>query len=808
MSNVLSDFRYALRMLGRHRGFTAVVLLTLTLGITANTAIFSVVDAVLLRPLPYADAGRLVMVWNRDERGSRGPLAVGELLDWRRESRSFSYMAALDFGSFNLTGTGDPERLRGARVSADLFPLLGVRPLVGRWPRADEDRPGAPRVVLLSHALWQRRFGADPNLVGRTVRLDDESWTVIAVMPAGFDFPAQVVGERLDLWVPIAFSAETAADRAVHRLGAVGRLAPAVGLAGARSELGAVAARTARKAGVAAAEAPEGSVELVPLRDQLAGSVRRPLLLLLGAVATLLLIACGNIAGLLLARAVDRQGEMSLRAALGAGPERLLRQLATESLTLALLGSALALLLAPSAIRAVVALAPADLPGLATVRLDSAVLLFTVALGIVTGVIFGLAPAWQVLRRASFVALQHGARSVAGGRAWTRGVLLAGEVALTSALLVVAVLLVDSFRQLTQIAPGFQASGAMTAYVALPPARYPDAAARAGVAEELLASARALPGVSAAGLGRYLPMAGGNAFFDVTLEGTAGEPPRETAAYWRVTSPGYFAALGIPLRRGRDFHAGDRDGAPGVAIVSETMARRLWPGASPLGRRLKVAGLNEEAPWLEVVGVAGDVRHLGLDRETTPEVYVAWAQSPSSFFTLVLRTDGDPLPLAAPLRAAVAAIDPSLPLADVRPMAQVVARSVAPSRFRTLLVGIFAALALALAATGTYGLLAHGVAARTREIGVRVALGAHPLGIARLVMGSVARLTAIGLAVGAAGGFAVGGSLAGLLFGVDRFDPLPYGATTLLVAVVALVASAVPLRRAFRIGPAIALRAE
>ncbi|MBI3450198.1 MAG: ABC transporter permease [Acidobacteria bacterium] len=801
------DVRFGARMLSRQRGFAAVAVLTLALGIGANTAVFSVVNAVLLRSLPYPDPDRLVMAWESDAQQTRtGPVSPANFLDWRAQGDGALAMAALDFGDFNVVGDGEPERLRGARVSAGLFELLGVRPLLGRSLLAEDDREGAAKVVLLSYGLWQRRFGADPHVVGRSIAVNDEPHTVAGVMPAGFDFPAQIVGEKLELWTPIAFTSSGRFDRGLRRLGVVGRLSPGVSLEAARSRMTAIARRLAQEypredAGV--------EIALVPLRTQLSSGVERPLMILLGAVGLVLLIACANVANLMLARAVGRRREIAVRAALGASAVRLFRQLLTESLLLSLLGGTLAFLVALWGTDALVLLVPKNLPRVAPIAVDGHVLLFTLGLSLATGVLFGSAPALRALRAQPEEAMRAGSRSQVGGSRGLREALLVAEVALALMLLIGAGLMVRTIRTLTEVSPGFDPRHVLTAYIALPGTRYASDERRVAVVDQILSRVGATPGVTMAAVARYLPLGSGNAYLDVTLEaGAADGKGRQNAAYWRVASPGYFRTMGIPVIRGRDFGARDAVGAPGAAIVSESMAHRLWPGRDPLGKRLKVGAPDEDAPWLEVVGVVGDVLHGGLTTSGTSELYVPYAQSPSPFITLFIRSELDARALISDVKNALAAIDPALPMADPCPMEAVVSRSIAAPRFRGVLLGLFAFVALVLSAIGVIGVMSHSVYERTRENGLRVALGAGRGDIFRLIAGRGLRLTLAGLAIGLAGTLPLQGLLRGLLYGVTATDPSTIAAVTALLGLVAFAASILPARRAAREDPMVALRHE
>jgi putative ABC transport system permease protein len=795
MDTLWQDVKFSARTLASHRGMTIAAVLTLALGIGANTAVFSVVNAVLLRPLPYAAPERLTMVWE----GRGAPVSPANFLDWRSLSQAFEGMAALDFANFNLTGAGEPERLRGARVSAEMFRLLGVQPLVGRWFRADEDHDGAARVVMLGHGLWQRRFGGQRSIVGGAIALNGEAWTVVGIMPPGFDFPSQLAGEALDLWVPIAFPPAEASERGLRRLGVLARLKSAVSLDDARTDMQAVGRRLAQQY---PRDVQGGEIAVVPLRAQLVRGIEQPMWVLLGAVGFVLLISCANVANLLLTRAVAREREMAVRVAIGAGPWRLIRQLLVECVLLSLVGGALALVVALWGTEGLARLLPDRLPRVGTIDVDVTVLLFTLSVSLATGVLFGLVPSTEALKRRTSDALRQSGRGDVGGRGRLRNGLVVGEVALALTLLTGAGLLAGSFYRLSHVDPGFDARNVLTADLALSDARYPEEAQRSAFIERTLENLVRLPGVESVGVAFFLPLGGGNAYFDMTLEGST----QAVAAYWRVVSSGYFETMRIPLLRGRDFTPRDL-GVSGVAIVSESMARQFWPGQDPIGRRLKVGLPDADEPWLEIVGVVGDVLHRGLATERTPELYVPYAQSPSRAVTLVVRTAAG-FPVAGALRKEIAAADPLLPVADVSLMEEVVARSVAPQRFRALLLLAFAAMAALLAWVGVYGVMACRVAQRAHEIGIRVALGAGARDIFRSVIGEGMKLTAGGLAAGLACATVLMRLLRHQLFGVEPTDPWTLAAVAFLLAVAALLACCLPARRAMRADPLVALRRD
>jgi putative ABC transport system permease protein len=810
MRTLWQDLRYGARVLRKSPGFTAVAVAALALGIGANTAIFSVVDNVLLRPLGYAEPSRLVALWEEGKtRGFRGQteLAPANYFDLREQARAFERVAAFSPHSLNLTGAGEPERLEGQRVSADLFPLLGVRPARGRWFLPEEDAFGADRAVVFSHSLWVRRFGADPALVGRTVALDGVPHTVVGVMPPHFHFPG-----REEFWVPMAMHPEEAAGRGDHYLRAVGRLREGVSSEAAGDEVRAFAERLAR-------QYPETNgglgMVVVPLHEEFVGGARPALLILLGAVGLVLLIACANVANLLLARAAARRREVAVRAALGAGRLRLVRQMLTESLLLATLGGAAGLLLAVWSVDLLSALVPPEVAAAGRQPLDARVLLFTLAVSLVTGVVFGLAPALQSSNPRLSEALKEAGRYTGSGagRGRARGALVVCEVAVALMLVVGAGLLLKGFWRLRAVEPGFRAEGVLTMKVILPAAKYAKPEQRRAFYDETLRRVAALPGVESAAMISFLPLTFRGMYFTFTAEGrppaTAAERPN---AVYRVVSPDYFRAMGVPVLRGRAFAASDTAEAPAVMVVSRAMAERHWPGEDPIGRRLKVGPPDSRNPWATVVGVVGDVRHGALSNELEPEMYAPYAQETRGFTAprdLVVRTSaGDPLSLAAAVREAVWSVDKDQPVSGARTLEQVLGESVARQRLYLLLLGAFAGLALVLAAVGVYGVMSYAVAQRTHEIGVRVALGAGRADILRLVVGQGMLLGLAGVGVGLAGAFALTRVMSSLLYGVTATDPAVYASVALLITLVALLACYVPARRAMKVDPMEALRYE
>ena len=799
---LLTDLRGALRSLLRAPGFTLVAVVTLALGIGANSAIFTVVNALLVRPLPYPDAARLVQVWEtRPQIGrDRSSVSPGEFLDWRAKSDCFERLAAVDYRDANLTGGIEPESVEIARVSADWFPMLGLRPALGRFFGPDEDRPDGERVVVLSHGLWQRRYGGAPGVVGSKILLDGASSLVLGVLGAADHAPQDAA-----LIEPIAFDAETRAERGHHYLEVLGRLAPGTRLDAARDRMSALAASLARDRGVR----PESEgVVLVPLQEELYGRGRPVLLVLLGAVGLVLLIACANVAGLLVARAAERERELAIRAALGATRRRLAQQRLAESLLLGGAGAAAGLLLSLWGVEVLLKLVPGGVDRVRDVGADGNVLLFTAATAIACGLLAGVAPALFAAGAAPALALAEGGRGATAGRprARLRSLLVAGQVALSIVLLVGAALLLRSFEALRRVDPGFATHGRIAAEIALPQGRY-DSTARAAFFEDLSARLRSLPGVAAAGAVNVLPLSGSNASSNYTVEGEP-ERSRDQApnANRRSVAGEYFDALGLPLLEGRVFDR--RDGAAAaVVVVNRTFARRHWPEGTPLGRRMRFgSGPSNTSPWREVVGVVADLRHQALDEAPRAEVYMPLAQSPAGTMSVVVAASESPERMTEVVRATVRALDPDLPIANVRSMEEVVSGALLPQRLATVLVGAFAALALVLAALGLYGVVAYSVARRTQEIGVRIALGATGPGVLRLVVGQGMRLVAAGVAAGLAGAWGVTRLLASLLYGVSPTDPVAFSLAAVLLGLVALLAAALPAWRASRLDPMTALR--
>ncbi len=803
MRTFWKDLRYGARMLLKNPGFTSIAVITLALGIGANASIFSVVNAVLLRPLPFKEPERLIMI--RETKLPQFPefsVSPGNFLDWKRRNTVFERLVALNTPSFNLIGSGDPEQISGMRVTEGFFAMLGAKPALGRDFLPEEDQPGRNNVVVLSHGFWQRRFGGDPKIIDQTITLSGRIYTVIGVMPATFSFG----GSETALWTPMGFTSDDAQNHGGHFLSAIGQLKPGATLEQARSEMSAIAGQLAQ-------EYPDANagwnVKLMPLQEFIVRSVETALLVLLGAVAFVLLIACANVANLLLARAAGREKEIAIRTALGAGRARIVRQLLTESALLALAGGVAGLLLAKWGTDLLLKLAPQNLPRMSDVSLDGRALAFTAAVTLLTGLIFGLVPALQASKPNLTETIKDagGRGSTEGGRRqFIRGSLVVLEMASALLLLVGAGLLIKSFWRLQRIDPGFNPNNALTAAVSLPSRKYPEENQRSAFFQQLLEKVRALPGVQAAGASNVVPL-GGDYVLGFVIEGRPPLPPGagQSTNYYAVSAD-YFKAMGIPLLRGRVFTEQDTRNSTRVAVISDSMAKRVFPNEDPIGKRIHVT--NGPTVFREIVGIVGDVKHYGLDQDTTLQTYEPYTQQPFSFMTLVVRTAGDPTNLTSAIRNQVLSIDKEQPVAGVRTLEQRVSTSIAQQRFSMLLLGVFAAVAMVLAAVGIYGVLSYAAAQRTHEIGVRMALGARAGDVLKMVIGQGMKLALAGVALGSGAALALTQLMKRLLFGVTAADPMTYVVIALSLTLVALFACWIPARRAAKVDPMVALRVE
>jgi len=810
IADLWQDLRYGARMLLKRTGFTLIATLTLALGVGANTAIFSVVDAVLLRPLPFLEAGQLMLLGTVDSRkgAGLGSVSYPNFVDWRAQSMSFERLAVYRDRSFTLTGGDEPLRLNGVVASAELFTLLGVAPSLGRSFRAEEDNAGAS-VVILSHGLWRRRFNSDPQVIGRNITLDDRSLTVVGVAPAGFQFP--IAAEPADLWTTIAYDAigndPMTAQRGLGYLSVIGRLKPGVSGAQAQAEMDDIARRLERQ--YPDDNAHQGA-HLAPAYEQLVGDVRKPLLIIFGAVGCVLLIACANVANLLLARATARRHEIALRSALGASRGRIIRQLLTESMLLALAGSVCGWLLAWGCMEPLLSLSPESIPRLQDVRLDGRVLGFTLLVSLLTGVIFGLAPALQAAKTELTETLKEGGRSGDGARgARARSALMIAEVAIALVLMASAGLLLNSFWRLLQVNPGFDPRQTLTFRLSLPDSKYSESQAVAFF-ERLQSRLQNLPGARSASVTFGLPFGRSGIRTGLDIEGRPVAPGDRPHIDCQIVLPDYFRTMGIRLIKGRDFNARDDLNARPVAIINETLARRFFPNEDPLGKRIRPEAAGPDgAPIREIIGVVSDVRYRSLTADVPPEVYMPYPQLPiTTGMRIALRTDADPRGLISAARAEVQALDKELPVFEVKTLDQYVGGAVGRPRFNALLLLLFAGVALLLTAVGLYGVISYSVTQRTREIGVRMALGGQTHDMLRLVVKQGMTLTLIGAAIGLGGALALTRLLKTLLFGVSAADPLTFSVIVLLLTVVAFVACWIPARRATKVDPLIALRSE
>jgi predicted permease len=809
METLLQDLRYAVRMLRKNPGFTAVAALTLALGIGANTAIFSVVNAVLLRPYPYKDQDRLVWLWEtRLPEVPRFPPSPANFLDWQKQNTVFEQLEAVNVRDFNLIGGAYPERIRGMLITHGLFSLLGVRPQIGRDFFPDEDQPGHSNVAILSHELWERRFGGDPNILNQSILLDDQQFTVIGVMP-----PSRGLRWRdTDIWTPIAFTAEQVQNRRGGVVNVIGRLKPEVTFEQARSEMSLIAGRLANQYPDTNAEC---NVSIFPLHEHVVSEIRPTLLLLLGAVAFVLLIACANVANLLLARAAVRQKEIAIRTALGASRWRIIRQLLTESLLLSLAGGIIGLTLASWGLKIMMAMADIFWPRVMDVSLDVRILAFTTAITLLTGLSFGLVPALQISKPNLNETLKDAGRgSTEGGRRrLVRNALVVVEVAISLVLLVGAGLLMKSFIGLQKVDPGFDPKNALTVSISLPERKYPERDRQAAFYSRLIERVSVLPGVQAMGAASAVPFSnahwGGSFGRGFRIEDSTGVRAEDWTSYYSV-SPNYFRAMGIPLLRGRLFTDLDTKGALRVAIINNTMAKRYFPNEDPIGKRIRLTSLfnNDPEVYREIVGIVGDVKSSSLVQEAPPQTYEPYMQEPLPFMTLVARTAGDPTGLNEAIRREVLQLDKEQPIFLSRTLDSLIATSTGHQRFSMMLFGVFAAAAIALASVGLYGVMSYAVTQRTHEIGIRMALGAQRRDALGLVLRQGLRLTLGGIAIGLIAAWAATRLLINLLYGVSATDLPTFVGVSLLLIGISLLACYIPARRATKVDPVVALRAD
>jgi len=819
METLWQDLGYGLRMLFKNPRFTAVAVLSLAIGIGATSAIFSVANALLLRPLAYKDADRLVILWNRSPglNVAQDWLSPGEYLDIKAENQVFDEVAATIDSSFNLTGEGRPERVEGARVSSSLFPLLGAQAMLGRVFSPEEDVKGRPPIAILSHGFWQRHFAADHAVVGKTLILDGVAVTIVGVMPREFSLNKEVMPtvnkiKSADLLLPLPMSETMRSTRSNEDYNIFGRLRLGTTVEQAQADIDRIVNGMKEQYPGNYPPSSGFTISVVPLLQQVVGDVRRALLVLLGAVGFVLLIACANVANLQLARAAVRQKEIAVRAAVGAGRTRIIQQLLTESVLLSLLGGALGLLLAFMAVRVLRLFGPDTLPRLNEIGLDSRVLLFTFLVSLVTGIVFGLAPALRAARVDLNEVLKDGGRGPAGSSTIgsshhkIKDLLVIAEVALSLVLLIGAGLLLRTYQRIQDASPGFDAHNVLSFRMSLPPSKYKSAAA-AAFYKQLGERIKALPGVEAAGIAYSLPMSSvALAWGPVTIEGYV---PKNSAdfvmANQRFVSSGYFRAMGVPLAKGRYFDERDIKDGPQAAIINESLAHRFWPNEDPLGKRLE---LGDKEPWRTIVGVVHDAKEFSVDNDVPIGIYFPAEQIPIRNMFMVVRTSKDPAPMTAPITREIQALDPEVPAFDLRTMEGRLSDSLARQRFSTFLLGVFAAVALVLAAIGIYGVLAYSVNQRTHEIGIRMALGAQPMNILRMVIRQSLVLVTVGTIIGLGGAFALTRVMSSLLYGITATDARAFFIPPLVLGVVAVLASYLPARRAARVDPMIALRYE
>ncbi len=798
----LKDIRYGVRMLIKQPLFTVAAVITLALGIGANTTVFSVVNAVVLRPLPFNEPDRLVMVWEvkPDQEKDAQVASLADFVDWRDQNRVFDGMAAYFNWTANLTGVDDPERIKSAVVTGSFFETLGVSAKIGRVLLPEDDRPGYDSVVLLSDGLWKRRFGGDPQILGKKLMLNGADLTVVGIMPPDFRFPDEEAG----IWVPAGFGAKQLQDRRGKFINVIARLKPGIELNQAQAEMDTIAARLQ-------SEYPETNADwgarVARLDDVRVGNVRLALFVLLGAVVLVLLIACVNVANLLLARAAARQREFAIRAALGASRARLFSQLLTESFLLVLLGGAAGVLLASWGVSLITSLNPGDIPRLNETTLDGRVLGFTMVISVISVMAFGLAPALFASRPDPQESLKsEGRGSSSGSKRRLRNALVISEVAVALMLLIGAGLMIKSFLRLQSVDPGFNSDNLLTLRVWLPSTRYKENHRQIAFFQQLINRIKGLPGVQSAGAVQDLPIRRNRMGYDFAIEGRAILAGDEPNAGYRAVTPDYFKTMSIPLASGRWFNEKDDSDAPPVVIINRSMARQFWSDEDPIGKRIRFGG--EEAPWSTIVGVVGDVKHMGLDADEGPALYQPHSQKPEylRWMTLVVRTNVEPLSIVSAVREQVSALDKDQPVYDVATMRQLVSESIANPRFYMTLLGLFAFVALILATVGVYGVLAFWVTQRTKEIGIHMALGAQQKDVMKRVMGKGIKLALTGVAIGLVGAFILTRALDSLLYNVSATDPTTFLAVSLLLIFVAALACYIPARRAMRVDPVIALR--
>ena len=820
MGTIWQDLRYGWRMLRRSPGFTTVAVLTLAIGIGANASIFSIINTVLLRPLPFPDPNRIVLVWDTDPHRNitRSTASVAEFLDWQEQNHVFEELSAWRTWFYNLTGTGEPEQVWGVHSSGNFFRLLGVAPALGRDFRPEEERPGHEQVVIVSYGLWQRHYGGDQGIVGKSILIDDKPFTVIGVLPK--DFTLWGNSRQLDLWMPFAFD-RAQLDRENHSVIVFGRLRKGITQPQAQAEMETIIARLKQQYPTVD---PENGVHVVRFRDDLSRTLKPALLVLLGAVGFVLLIACSNVANLILARAAARDREIALRAALGAGRRRILRQLLTETALLAMIGGAAGIFVAYAGLHLLRAAFPpeggiGEIPHAAWIGIDGQVLGFTLAISLLTGILFGFAPAIQIARSELFETLKEGGRGSTGGRRgqFVRSSLVVAEIALSLILLVGAGLLMRSFFLLMSENLGFNPSNVLTMQIWLPESHYAPGPPLVNFYQQMIEHVATQPGVKSASAVNFLPLSGWGDYCNLDIAGRPAPPPDQPfTAQYRVADWRYLQTMGIPVKAGRGFTSSDGPDAQGVVLLNEALAKLYWPREDPIGKQIRIHLPPTRSPWqpvardswLTVVGVVQDVREWEWGEEKVAQVYLPYAQNPSRIMRLVVRTEGDPAAFTPTVRHAIEGVDPNQPVTEIRTMDEFLVAAVSQRRLSMLLLGSFAGIATLLAAVGIYGVMAYAVTQRSHEIGIRMALGAEPADVLRMVVGDGMRLAVIGLFFGIAASVVLTRYLESQLYGVKATDPTTFVGVVLGLAAIAVAACYFPARRATKVDPLVALRYE